>query len=187
MTAYYHSRSQVKKIPMRIPFNADEVYVHFSSECSGPLRIRLLENQSPAYPDRSFFEQKHRQTVLFPALGDTCLFGRNPRRHDAESFHPACRKKNSHCAELLSPDPTNGENCLPRRPAKNFENGPAGLFRPGCRQVLHRLCQSKCERSCRADSRGKIRADQCTQGIRVMNPSMAPRAAEPWLERISRE
>lgn len=59
---------------MRIPFNADEVYVHFISECSANYqRIRLPVNQSEAYQNRSLFEQNARQTVLNPTPGSTCF------------------------------------------------------------------------------------------------------------------
>ncbi len=69
MTAYYHSRSQVKKIPMRIPFNADEVYVHFTSECSGTLRIRLLEIRAQHIPIVHFLSRNIDKRYCFRHLG----------------------------------------------------------------------------------------------------------------------
>ena len=69
MTAYYHSRSQVKKIPMRIPFNADEVYVHFSSECSASLWIRLLEIRAQHIPIVQFLNKNIDKRYCFQHLG----------------------------------------------------------------------------------------------------------------------
>jgi hypothetical protein len=69
MSSYIRSRFSGKKIPTCIPFNANEVNVHFllgSAARRLEVQIRLLENRSPAYPNRSFFGQHDRQAALCP-------------------------------------------------------------------------------------------------------------------------
>lgn len=123
MTTYYHSRSQVKKIPMSIPFNADEVFVHFFSWLLGSA-VRSSRDppagRSEPSISRSFIFRTKTSTDGTPSKPSQARFHwPKPPSHGAETFHFSGRKKMriSHGTHSVWPCK---RRILPRSPSRQI-------------------------------------------------------------------
>jgi hypothetical protein len=100
---------------MCIPFNADEVFVHFTRDCSAKLKgsacwkIRAQHIAIVHFSNKNLDKRYSRQPPKRPvSLAETTVAKRLNR------FIFSCRKKSGFRAELTLFDPANSEFCLAR-------------------------------------------------------------------------